>query len=72
MEVDAFNGYQLFIALKTRHRLRRWTLNIHIDVDKEHRLRKRTPINVIKYSCTHRQGAVFVEVDAYQCYQIFM
>ena len=46
--------------------------NIHVIVEKEHRLRKWTPINVIEYPCYRRKGASFVEVDAYQSYQIFI
>ena len=46
--------------------------NIHVAKDKEHRLRKWTPINVIKCLCRRRQGAPFAELDACQCYQMFM
>ena len=66
----------IHIGVNKEHRLRKWTpsmlTNIHIGVDKEHRLRKFTPIDVIKYSYRRRQGTSFAEVDAYQCYQIFM
>ena len=55
-EVDAYQCYQI----------------IHVSLDKHHRLRKWTPINVIKYSCEPRQAPSFAEVDAYQFYQIFM
>ena len=45
---------------------------IHVSVDKEHRLRKWTPVNVIKYSNKLLQGASYAKMDAYQCYQIFI
>ena len=46
--------------------------NVYVDVDKEHRLRKWTPINVIKYSYRRKQGASFLEVDAFKGYQLFI
>ena len=43
--------------------------NIHVCLDKEHRFRKWSPINVNKYSYRRRQGASFA--DGSGCISIY-
>ena len=43
--------------------------NVYVDVDKEYRLRKWTPLMVINCSLRRRIGALFAEVDSKYSYR---